>query len=239
MGLSEHSKLSVGAIALTVGLVAVWLWVGAWRMHAAHILQTAIVETELVLPEFESVEQGSVSGAETFPPREVAPWSVEVEPTDLVVETNSTDRLASKEELSAILPEWMLEQGELFHETREVFGHRISRCRGRYGWPNGSSVEVELSDAGPLASATVMMALGFNLAQTNRIDLTGYTLSDDEAGKLINQEYDFADRSGSFQIIVEGRYLVEIKLQNLPAESFRHVADHQLSLDQLHDMMVR
>lgn len=99
-------------------------------------------------------------------------------------------------------------------------------------------MEVEITDAGPAADAAIIMALGFNLNQTNRFDSTGYVLATDTEEAFLNQEYDFNDSAGSFQLILKERYLVEIQLQNLPSESFQHIVNHQLSLDQLAELMV-
>ena len=56
--------------------------------------------------------------------------------------------LLEQEALLQLLPSWMYDEGADFHfEQTEVVGEPISRCRGRYKWDDGASMEYETTDS--------------------------------------------------------------------------------------------
>ncbi len=137
------------------------------------------------------------------------------------------------EELAAFLPEWMVEEGTLFNDIRTIHGSSVSRTRSRYSWENRCNMEIEVTDAGPAAGAEIFSALGFNFSITNHVTESGFEIAEDYENMLINHEYDSREMTGSFQILVKGRFLVEIQLERLPLESFDLILDEQLSVGAL------
>jgi hypothetical protein len=140
---------------------------------------------------------------------------------------------AALEALTGLLPSWMIEQGNLLQDRRDISGHTVLRSRSRYAWENGSSMEIEITDMGDAVDENVVKALGFNPMQSTTNTVDGFSLAYDEDDVLTNHEYDYNDHAGSLQLLIKGRYLIEIQLQTLPLESFQLILDQQLSYDEL------
>jgi hypothetical protein len=126
------------------------------------------------------------------------------------------------------------EGADFYFEQPEVVGEPISRCRARYQWDDGASMEYELTDIGGTAKPNLIKSLGFNIDQGNTEDATGYTAAYEmEQGTLINHECDEAAGEGSLQILVKDRYLLEVQLEGFEAEAFEDVIENHLPLDEL------
>jgi hypothetical protein len=167
--------------------------------------------------------------------------AVTVDDAALPSETEATsghlDSVAflEQEALLQLLPSWMHDEGADFHfEQTEVVGEPISRCRGRYKWDDGASMEYELKDIGGTAKPDLIQSFGFNFNQGYTEDATGYrsALETDE-GVLINHEYDESAGEGSLQILVNDRFLLEVQLEGFEAEAFEDVLENHLPLDAL------
>lgn len=137
------------------------------------------------------------------------------------------------DELSKVLPAWMIEGGMNFKDSREIFGRTVLRIRSRYQWDLETSMEVEITDIGVGADDSVVQALGFDLSVDEEQSETGYKVVQDEEGILMNHEYDFTDQAGSLQLLIGDRYLVEIQIQNLPEEAFQEILDRDIAIDEL------
>ena len=233
--------LKCGAIALVLGLVGVF-WQMQHRTPAPSSLSMAeaVVSAEPPsMPEPEPVVE-----MEPLPPS-VDPRSpaVEMEPLSPSVDQRSpaaekaqpeqADELEHPE-LSAeeatepilhLIPEWMLELGDVRRERVQVAGHWIDRVRSRYAWPNGSQIEVEVSDLGSDATEEHFKSLGFDFDLQE--EATNGTLRIAMAGAdtMSNLEYSEDDGSGHVQYIVAGRYLMEVQLERLLLESFQILED--------------
>jgi hypothetical protein len=141
--------------------------------------------------------------------------------------------LQSTNVLKSLLPEWVFEHEIGVHnEVVEVGGGMISRSRTRYAWDNGSGMEVELTDAGPNANSEQLAALGFDLYPVDPEETPEVEMELSQGEYLIYKEYTEESMEGSIQLVIHDRYLVEIKLSNLPLESFQVLLD-QLSIDAL------
>ena len=130
-----------------------------------------------------------------------------------------------------LLPQWLLDKGELFRDERDIEGHLVLRTRARFEWENGELLEIEITDIGENADPTIRKALGFNPDLQESETESGYTLTQTEDSYVLNEDYDHNDQAGSLQLLVEDRYLIEIQIENLPHESFQHVLDKEVSFD--------
>ncbi|CAA6677554.1 MULTISPECIES: hypothetical protein [unclassified Lentimonas] len=140
---------------------------------------------------------------------------------------------AATEGLNDLLPAWLSEEGSLLHDRREIQGQTVLRSRGRYQWEDGSSLEIEITDVGLEANESLIKALGFDLELADVDEPDGYKSTQDEEGMLVNQEYDYADKSGSLQILMSDRYLVEIQIEQMEEEAFQEILDTQIPFDEL------
>ena len=149
--------------------------------------------------------------------------------------------LLEQDELVQLLPEWMQEEGvDFYFEKVAVMDAEVTRCRGRYRWDDGAQMEYELTDVGANPNPDLIQGLGFNFDQENTESESGYTSAYElEAGMLLNHEYDEAAGEGSLQVLVDGRFLLEVQLEGFEAEAFEDVLENHLPLDELLQMRSR
>lgn len=152
------------------------------------------------------------------------------------VDISSTIRNEPVDQLAAFIPVWIREDGEFHRERIEVGGQWVERARGRYTWENGSEVEIEVSDLGENATAEQLKSLGFNLQMEINEESRTLRKRLDDDNYLANLEYDDESREGMLQYAVKNRYLLEIKLQNLPLESFQILEERNGTLQGLLDI---
>ncbi|VGO13115.1 hypothetical protein PDESU_01669 [Pontiella desulfatans] len=140
---------------------------------------------------------------------------------------------AATEPILHLLPDWMLESGDMRRERIQIAGHWVDRVRSRYAWPNGSLVEVEVSDLGSDAREEHFKALGFDFDLREEATNGTLRLAMDGADIISNLEYSEDDGSGHVQYIVSGRYLMEVQIQSLPQECFQTLEDRDRLLETL------
>lgn len=179
-------------------------------------------QLELV-PALEVIEPEATLADESLP-EPSAPVSVPVAVT-----------LLEEVELVQLLPAWMHEEGvDFYFEKAEVMGEAVTRCRGRYLWDDGAQMEYELTDIGATPKPELIQGLGFNFDQENTVSSTGYSSAYElDEGVLLNHEYDDAAGEGSLQVLVDGRFLLEVQLEGFEAEAFEDVLENHLPLDEL------
>jgi len=142
------------------------------------------------------------------------------------------------EQLLQLIPDWLHECGDVRRERIQLAGHWVDRVRGRYEWPNGSQVEVEVADLGAKVSEEQFKSLGFDFDLNPGEDEQGIRLIDNGEDSFFNLEYDSEDAAGSVQYIVAARYLMEVKIQKLPLECFQVMEDRDGLLAALHRYML-
>ena len=137
------------------------------------------------------------------------------------------------ESLKDLLPTWLAEEGSLLHDRRGIMGHSVLRSRGRYEWDQRSLLEIEITNVGVDADDELFKALGFDLELTNVEEEGGYKYFQDEGEYFVNVEYDYEDQSGSLQMIVSERYLVEIQIEQMDEQAFQEILDEQIPFDEI------
>jgi hypothetical protein len=140
----------------------------------------------------------------------------------------------SPAELRELLPEWMDYEGvDLHSEYVTIAGRTVARTRGRFKWPNGSLMEMEVTDLGFEPNEILLKSLGFNVDTLGDVPSTELIPVREMPHGVLNQEYDEETAEGFIQLVVENRFLVEVQLEKLPYESFQAIVDFQLPLDAL------
>lgn len=147
----------------------------------------------------------------------------------------------STNELMAILPLWMQEEAavDAYADELVVAGIPVVRVRGRYAWPNGSLMEVEISDLGEAPSDLLLRSLGYNTAASNTVTEAGFSVQVDGANDPTRFEYDYGTEEGSMQVLVADRFLVEVQLGLLLQESFETVIQHQVPIAALQEIAAK
>ena len=145
--------------------------------------------------------------------------------------------LVSTNQLQQLLPDWMDYEGvDLHREQITVAGRTVTRARGRFEWPNGSLMEMEVTDLGADPDETLLKSFGFNVDAITTEPEDGAPPLLDVPHCVVAREYDEETMEGSLQLLVQGRFLVEVQLENLPFESFQTVIDFQLPLQAMIDL---
>jgi hypothetical protein len=144
----------------------------------------------------------------------------------------STDEGA--EALMHLIPDWLLECGDVRRERVLVAGQEVERVRCRYTWPNGSCVEVEVSDCGADATEEQFLAMGFDLALEALETDQQLRLHEDGDSYLANLEYSVEDEAGHVQYVIAGRYLLEVQIEGLPLEAFDELEEQEGLFDVLY-----
>jgi hypothetical protein len=225
--LTQRVLLKCGVIALVIGLIAAGVF---WQMQHRTATPFSSSMTEAIVP----AEPPSMPEPEHLVEMDPLPPSVDPHSPALEkaqpepVDELERPKISAEEATQPILhliPEWMLESGEVRRERVQVAGHGVDRVRSRYAWPNGSQVEVEVSDLGSDATDEQFKALGFDFALQAEATNGTLRVAMEGADFVSNLEYSEEDGSGHVQYIVGGRYLMEVQLEHLPLESFQALED--------------
>ncbi|NRB76953.1 MAG: hypothetical protein HRU46_21540 [Verrucomicrobiales bacterium] len=140
------------------------------------------------------------------------------------VSRDSSAASDSSADLLNIIPAWLRESGEVLREQIEINGQLVDRVRSRYEWNSGELVEVEVLDLGETATEEQFMSLGFDVnfkADDGEVE----RLLKDGENYVINMEFSKEDLEGCVQVIVGGRYLMEVQMEGLPFEAFQALED--------------
>ena len=140
------------------------------------------------------------------------------------VSRDSSAASDSSADLLNIIPAWLRESGEVLREQIEINGQLVDRVRSRYEWNSGELVEVEVLDLGETATEEQFMSLGFDVnfkADDGEVE----RLLKDGENYVINKEFSKKDLEGCVQVIVGGRYLMEVQMEGLPFEAFQALED--------------
>ncbi len=160
-------------------------------------------------------------------------WTAKPRPNKPPEETTQL----SPAELRELLPEWMDYEGVHLHsEHVTIAGRTIARSRGRFEWPNGSFMEMEVTDLGPDPDETLLKSLGFNVNALSNAPASESASALEIPSGIVSQEYDEEAAEGFIQLVVGDRFLVEVQLEKLPYESFQSIVDFQIPMDALIDL---
>ena len=210
-------------LAATLFLIALLFCLKLW--NAKEPSRVSVFEHELqnVEQSASNVPLGVVGVATT------SVVEAEMEPT--VEGRQAVEVKAPIDLLGELLPEWLRDGGMQFQDQRELNGHIVLRSRARYEWEGGEQLEIEITDVGTAPDLELLKGLGFNPDLEDLETESGFSLTQDEESYIVNQEYDFDDQSGSLQVLVESRYLIEIQIQQLPDSAFQEVLDSEIPFE--------
>lgn len=103
-------------------------------------------------------------------------------------------------------------------EKVSPLGMTSSSAEGRYEGEQGSAIRVTITDRGGGGFATLMQA-GWAMTEIDRETDTGYERTLTISGHKAKETYDSANHHGSTEILVAGRFMVEIVGDNVTAEA--------------------
>lgn len=135
--------------------------------------------------------------------------------------TNAAAAVVDFRELKALLPAELpgFKRTSASGEKSSAMGMTISFSEGRYETGEGS-IDIKMSDYGGTGFAT-MMAAGWSMQEIDRETETGFERTSTIGGHKAKEQYDSAGQSGSTEILVAGRFLVEVTGSSVSAEALK------------------
>lgn len=135
--------------------------------------------------------------------------------------TNAAAAVVDFRELKALLPAEVpgFKRTSAAGEKSSAMGMTISFSEGRYEAGEGS-IEIKMSDYGGTGFAT-MMAAGWSMQEIDRETETGFERTTTIAGHKAKEQFDTSTQSGSTEILVAGRFLVEVSGNGVTAEAVK------------------
>lgn len=120
-------------------------------------------------------------------------------------------------------------------EKTGMAGINLSVATGEYRKDDDTSATLTVTDLGGMGPMGVMAQAGMLASEIDRESDDGYERSFVLKGNKGLETYQTNDKSGQIQLLVGGRYMVEINAVNVPAASLRKIAE-ELDLAALADI---
>ena len=135
-------------------------------------------------------------------------------------------------ELKALLPEAFgaFKRTKAGGEKNSAMGMTIAQADGEYK-SGGANITIKLMDYGGTGMAG-MMAAGWSMSEVDRESDTGFERTTTIKGNKAIEKFDTQYKTGEIQILVAGRFMVEIEGRGCADQDLRAAAD-ALDLAQL------
>lgn len=108
-----------------------------------------------------------------------------------------------------------LSRTEHMGEKTGAMGFSVTRAEAEYGQAGQAWSKVSVTDLAALGPMASMASLGWSSTEVDRETSTGYERTTTIQGNHILEIYDNKSRTGSANLMVGGRFLVEIEGQNI------------------------
>lgn len=121
------------------------------------------------------------------------------------------------------LREWLpatlagLGRTEDMGEKNGAFGFAVTRAEGEYGQRGQPWIKISVTDLAAMGPMASMASMGWGAAEIDRESSAGYERTSTVQGNRVLLKFDNKSRIGSANMMVGGRFLVEIKGQNISA----------------------
>lgn len=123
----------------------------------------------------------------------------------------SAAKVVDFRELKALLPADLpdMKRTAASGEKSGAMGMTVSFAEGRYEGANNAYITLKISDMGGTGFAG-MMSAGWSMTEVDRETETGYERTTTVGGHKAMEKFDTKYKTGSLEILVAGRFLVEI-----------------------------
>jgi len=130
-------------------------------------------------------------------------------------------------ELRALLPEEAAGLRRTAARGRKTgaFGAGVSEATGDYGEASTPQLEIQITDLAAMGPLGVLTGLGWTSAEIDSEGDDGYERTTQYAGHKGLEKYRTIDRSGSAKVMIAGRFMIEIKGNNIDPAQLRAAAD--------------
>lgn len=139
-------------------------------------------------------------------------------------------------ELKALLPEELagMKRTDASGEKSGAMGMTVSKAEASYE-KDDANLNVDVTDIGGLTGFAAMAQYGWSMHEIDRETETGYERTLTLSGHKAHEEYDREGRSGTIQLMIKGRFIVEIRGSNIDGAALQDAAK-QLPLGKLEGM---
>lgn len=129
--------------------------------------------------------------------------------------------------LKELLPEkaGAAQRSSIAGEKSGMGGFQVSRAEAEYTVGEGN-VNATITDLGGTGTPAAMMMAAWTMAQIDRETDAGYEKTSVIKGHKAHEQYDTVGRYGSLEVLVVGRFLVELKGNQVSMDDIKGVLDH-------------
>jgi hypothetical protein len=140
-------------------------------------------------------------------------------------------------ELKSLLPEELpgMKRSNADGERTSAMGFTISKAEAQYEGENGANVSITVTDVGAMAGVAAMATYAWAAGTIDRESETSYERSTTIKGYKGYEQYDRQSNSGEVQVLVAGRFVVEVNGNNMPMDAIKAALD-KVDLGKLESM---
>jgi hypothetical protein len=140
-------------------------------------------------------------------------------------------------ELKSLLPEELpgMKRSNSDGERTSAMGFTISKAEAQYEGENGANVSITVTDVGAMAGVAAMATYAWAAGTIDRESETSYERSTTIKGYRGYERYDRQSNSGEVQVLVAGRFVVEVNGNNMPMDAIKAALD-KVDLGKLESM---
>lgn len=140
-------------------------------------------------------------------------------------------------ELKALLPEDLsgMKRSNAEGERSSAMGFTISKAEARYESESGASAHITITDVGAMAGVAAMATYAWAAGTVDRETETSYERSVAIKGYKGYEKYDRQSNSGEVQVLVAGRFVVEVDGNNMPMDAIKSALE-KVDLGKLESM---
>ena len=126
-------------------------------------------------------------------------------------------------ELKALLPEDLsgMKRSNAEGEKTSAMGFTISKAEAQYDGDNAASVSITITDVGAMAGVAAMATYAWAAGAIDRETETSYEKSTTIKGYKGYERYDRQSTSGEVQVLVAGRFVVEVSGNDVPMDAIK------------------
>lgn len=129
-------------------------------------------------------------------------------------------------ELKALLPEELagLRRTNAKGQKTGLMGANVAQAEGAYGEAGGPRLDVKITDLGAMGALGALAGAGWTATEVESEGDDGYERTTDYNGQRGLEKYRTATKSGSVNIMVGGRFMVEIQGTDIAPEQLKAAA---------------
>jgi hypothetical protein len=129
-------------------------------------------------------------------------------------------------ELKALLPAALdgMKRVKASGEKSGAMGMTVAFAEGRYESDAGGNIQIKISDNTGMGGFMAFAHSGWAAAEIDRESDTGFERTTTYGQNKAREEYDHQSKSGKVDILVDGRFMVEVNGDNVPWEAIQAAA---------------